>query len=515
MRTASTPNRYLSLWLRCLSTDRLRRKSAAPDDALVVAGLRDNALRIVALDDAAAALGLRHGMPLADARAMHPGLCVAEDDARADGELLASICDWCLRWTPLAALDPPDGIFLDISGCAHLFGGEAGLLADVLHRFARIGFHARAAIADSAGAAWALARYGDEAGTIVAPDCAREAIEPLPLAALRLDAETVSALASVGLKRVADILDLPRAPLAARFGAGLIERLERALGRLEEPISPRLPVAPYVAERSFPEPIGRIEDIESITLTLARRLQPMLERRGEGARRLELCLFRTDGAVKRVEAGASRPLRDPDQIAALFAERFAALSDELDPGFGFDLVRLSALSAEAAPAVARQFGESAEEEDLARLVDRLGARLGLNRVQRIVAGNTWLPEQAAATAPAHCTMPDAIGWSVPDLDTPAPVRPLRLFERPEPIDAVAEVPDGPPVRFRWRRALHQVVRAEGPERIAPAWWSAGPKPTRDYYRVEDEAGQRFWLYREGLYALEAAYPRWFLHGLFA
>ena len=472
-------------------------------------------MRIVALDDAAAALGLRPGMPLADARAMHPGLCVAAEDAHADRALLANICDWCLRWTPLAALDPPDGIFLDISGCAHLFGGEEGLLADVLQRFDRLGFHARAAIADSAGAAWAMARYGDDMGTIIAPKCAREAIEPLPLAALRLDVETVSALASVGLKCIADILDLPRAPLAARFGAGLIEKLERALGRLEQPISPLLPVAPYVAERSFPEPIGRIEDVEGVTLALARRLKPMLERRGEGARRLELCLFRTDGAVKRVAAGASRPLRDPDQIAALFSERFAALGDELDPGFGFDLVRLSALTAEAAPPVARQFGESAEEEDLARLVDRLGARLGLNRVQRMIAGDTWLPEQAAAAAPAYCTAPDPHGWNTADPDAPAPARPLRLFERPEPIDAVAEVPDGPPVRFRWRRALHQVVRAEGPERIAPAWWSAGPKPTRDYYRVEDDAGQRFWLFREGLYALETAHPRWFLHGLFA
>jgi protein ImuB len=472
---------------------------------------------VVALDDAAAALGLRHGMPLADARAMHPGLRVAEEDAHADDELLAKICDWCLRWTPLAALDPPDGIFLDISGCAHLFGGEAGLLDNMLRRFERLGFHVRAAIADSAGAAWAMARYGDEAGTIVALQCACEAIEPLPLAALRLDAETVSALASVGLKRIGDILELPRAPLAARFGAGLIEQLEHALGRLEEPISPLQPVAPYVAERSFPEPIGRLEDVEGVTLALARRLAPMLERRGEGARRLELLLFRTDGAVKRVEAGASRPLCDPDQIAALFMERFAALGDELDPGFGFDLVRLSALATETAPAIARQFGEGAEEEDLARLVDRLGARLGLARVQRIVTGDAWLPEQAAAAAPAYCTTPDPQSWirAAADLDAPAPARPLRLFERPEPIDAVAEVPDGPPVRFRWRRALHQVVRAEGPERIAPAWWNAGPKPTRDYYRVEDEAGQRFWLYREGLYALEAAHPRWFLHGLFA
>jgi protein ImuB len=508
------PHRYLSLWLRCLSTDRLRRaRCATPDDALVVAGLRDNALRLVALDDAAMALALRRGMPLADARAMHPSLRVAEEDVQADRRLLTKICDWCQRWTPLTALDPPDGVFLDISGCAHLFGGEQGMLDDVLHRFGRFGFHVRAAIADSVGAAWAVAHFGTDAGAIVSPGTAREAIAALPLAALRLDEETAEALASVGLKRVADILDLPRAPLSARFGSRLLERLEQALGRLEEPISPLLPVAPYVAERAFPEPIGRIEDVEAITLALARRLKPLLEQRGEGARRLELALFRTDGAVKRVEAGASRPLRDPDRIAELFAERFSALGDELDPGFGFDLVRLSALSAEAAPAIAMQFGESVEDEDLARLVDRLGARLGQARVLRIVAGNAWLPEQAAAAVPLHCTAPAESADAPPE--TPAPTRPLRLFEQPEPIEAVAEVPDGPPIRFRWRRALHQVVRAEGPERIAPSWWSADPKPTRDYYRVEDETGQRYWLFREGLFALETMHPRWFLHGLFA
>ncbi len=457
-------------------------------------------------------------MPLADARAMHPGLKVAEEDAHADHALLANICDWCLRWTPLAALDPPDGIFLDISGCAHLFGGEQGLIADVLQRCDGLGLHARAAIAATPGAAWAMARFGTEIGTIVAPEGQEAAIAPFPLAALRLEAETVAALATVGLKLVSDILDLPRAPLAARFGAGLLRQLDRALDLLEEPVSPLLPVAPYVAERSFPEPIARLEDVEHVTLALARRLSPMLEHKALGARRLELALFRTDGAVKRVAAGASRPLRDPDKIAGLFAERFMALGDELDPGFGFDLVRLSALVTEAAPPVALRLGETAEEEDLARLVDRLGARLGLQRVQRIVAGDAWIPEQAAAALPAHCTAPDPAGWNAARamIDAEVPMaRPLRLLERPEPIDAMAEVPDGPPVRFRWRRALHQVIHAEGPERIAPAWWSAGPKPTRDYYRVEDEAGQRYWLYREGLYQRETAHPRWFLHGLFA
>ncbi len=320
----------------------------------------------------------------------------------------------------------------------------------------------------------------------------RELLAPLPLAALRLPADTVAALARLGLKRIGDILDLPRAPLAARFGTDLLRKLDRALGREDEPLSPLLPVAPYVAERNFHEPIAREEDVLATVERLAARLETALAARGDGARRLELALFRTDGAVKRIAAGTSRPVRDPQAIRALFVERLAALGDEIDPGFGFDLARLSVLVAEPCPDEQIGLGGGEDQAELDRLVDRLSARLGRRRVSRLVAHDSHIPELAAAAVPAQTTARAEPGWDAfRRFRTEAGLspRPLRLLAKPEPIeDVFALVPDGPPVRFRWRRALHEVVAAEGPERIEGAWWSEAGGPARDYFRVEDKSG---------------------------
>jgi protein ImuB len=342
-------------------------------------------------------------------------------------------------------------------------------------------------------------------------------LAPLPLAALRLDADTVGSLARVGLKRIGDVLDLPRAPLAARFGAGLLLQLDRALGREREPLTPLWPVAPYLAEQRFAEPIAREEDVLAAIEKLAARLRLALERRGDGARHVELALFRTDGAVRRVAAATSRPLRDPHDIRALFVERLAVLADTLDPGFGFDLARLSVLVAEACPAQQIGLGGEDESAELDRLVDRMSARLGHRRVTRLIAQDSHIPELATAALPAQSDIADP-GWdafrryrAAADLAA----RPLRLLAKPEPIEVVAIVPEGPPLRFRWRRALHEVIAAEGPERIEGTWWSdIGGGPTRDYFRVEDKAGLRFWLFRAGLYR-DTATPVWFLHGTFA
>ena len=460
------------------------------------------------------------GLALAQARAMHPTLTAVPEDRAADARLLDAVADGCQRYTPLVAADPPDGILLDIGGCVHLFGGEERLHADLLARMTRFGFSTRAAIAATIGAASAAARFGDAA--ITATGGERDLLAPLPLAALRLPGETVAALARVGLKRVGDILDLPRAPLTARFGADLLRRLDRALAREDEPLSPRLPVAPYVAEKSFHEPIAREEDVLATVERLAARLKTALTARGAGARRLELALFRTDGVVKRIAAGTSRPLRDPQAIRALFVERLAALGDEIDPGFGFDLARLSVLNAEPCPDEQIGLGGREDQAELDRLVDRLSARLGRRRVSRLVAHDSHSPELAAAALPAQAMARAELGWEAFRrfrADTDLSPRPLRFLARPEPIeDIFALVPDGPPVRFRWRRALHEVVAAEGPERIEGAWWSEAGGPARDYFRVEDRAGLRFWLFRAGLYrdmARGLPTPRWFLHGMYA
>jgi protein ImuB len=420
---------------------------------------------------------------------------------------------------------------LDITGCAHLFGGEAALGRDLLARLAAQSLHARAAIADTVGCAHAVARYGT--ASLVAPNEMRRALLPLPVAALRLAPDVVEALAELGLKRIADLIDLPRAPLAARFGE-LVRRLDQALGREDEPITPRLPVPAYVAEQRFAEPIARESDMLGTIVRLAEKLGAAMEQRQDGARLLQVALFRTDHKVFRIEVGTAAPVRDASRIARLFADRLAAIGDDCDPGFGFDMVRLAALVAERSEPVQAVLqgglgqGGFAEEE-FSHLIDRLGARFGLRRVTRLVEQDTHIPEFAVAAVPAcrRQTTDDrrrsqllhsssVVRPPFSDQDSLAPARPIRLFGRPEPVDAIAQVPDGPPVRFRWRRVLHEVAAAEGPERIAMEWWrdADGQALTRDYFRVESREGLRVWLYREGLYDRETATPRWFLHGVF-
>jgi protein ImuB len=510
--------RYLSLWLRRLPTDRIERTSCSRADAFVAVASIQSAQRITALTDAAARLGLKAGMALADARAMYPKLPVVEADPEADRRLLEAIADWCDRYTPLVGLDVPDGLLLDITGCAHLFGGETALARDLLMRLSRQGFRVRAAVADTVGCAWAVARYGEPG--IVPRGETQAAVLPLPIAALRVDADTVADLKTAGLATIADLASRPRAPFTARFGAELLLRLDQALGRVDEPITPRLPIPAAMAEQRFPDPIAREDDVLGIIEQLGGRLADVLERRGEGGRLFQVALFRADGTVHRLELGTGGPLRDPARIRKLFEERLAVLGDACDPGFGYDMVRLSALVTERSdPAQTGLAGEDHTEE-LAHLIDRLGARFGLRRVSRLVPQDTHIPEHAVATVPAHAARPVMDAAPPIEQDSLSAIRPLRLFVRPEPIEAIAEVPDGPPIRFSWRHVPHRVARAEGPERIAMEWWrdGRGNRLTRDYFRVEDSDGARMWLYREGLYDREIKLPqvpRWYLQGLFA
>ncbi|TIM48545.1 MAG: DNA polymerase Y family protein [Mesorhizobium sp.] len=400
-----------------------------------------NAQRIAALDERAEALHLKRGMGIADARAMHPSIDVVEADPEADRRLLESLADWCDRYTPLVALDAADGLFLDVTGCTHLFGGERSMLDDILSRFFYQGFDVRAGLAATPGAAWA--------------------------------------------------------------------------------------VAPLSVERHLAEPIMLTDEIERLVKMLATTLKVDLERRGEGARRLALLLFRVDGAVSRIAVGTSRPLREPLLIQKLFHERLAALEQDIDAGYGFDLVRLSVLSAAAFDMQQADLaGETRDDgADIALFADRIRARLGDSAVLKPVAVESHLPERAVATLPfaeapqrvSPPKKPDKIQDTKPGF---RPERPIRLFRSPEPIEVPAtEMPEGPPMNFRWRRALYRVARAEGPERIAPEWWreAAGQEdaPTRDYFRIEDSDGRRYWLYRQGLYGASQVPPRWFMHGVFA
>jgi protein ImuB len=506
-----------------LATDRARRLGHVDKAAPLVAVAKiDNAQRLVCVDAQAARLGLSLGLSLPDARARFPALTAVEAEPAEEARLLERLCDWCSRFTPLAALDGRDGLMLDISSVAHLFDGEAALIEDCRARLSAQGITVLIGAAGNPRAASALARFSR---IKIAPEplsdkAFAKLFYDLPLAALGLDEKTVADMARAGLRRIGDIALRPRAPITARFGPVPMARLDALKGLERSSIAPRFRPPDFCAERRFASPI---EAIEAQLRKLADDLVVLLERQAKGARRIELSLYRVDGAVRRILIGASRPLNEARAIVRLIAERLESPDeDEIDAGYGVDLMRLACLAAEPlAPSEAEleRAHEAERARSLAELLDRLSARLGARAVTRRELIDAHLPEQAETAAMLgrartrrYCEEP--AGLTRGDDANGAPPRPLRLFAHPEPIEALAEVPDGPPLRFRWRRVLHDVTAIEGPERIAAPWWRQTDMPTRDYFRAEDSEGRRFWLYREGLWGRETEQPKWFVHGLF-
>jgi protein ImuB len=496
--------------------------SSPVNEPSIVVAKQDNMLRISALDDAAAHFGLAIGLPLANARAICPEVQVHDADEAADAGALNAIAAWCDRFTPLVGLDLPHGLFLDITGCAHLFGGEAAMMNLVCRFLTAQGFAVSAAIAGTAICARTLTRHVH--GRIVRDGEEAEAVQPLPVSALGADIAVVTGLRRAGLKTIGDVAARGRHEITARFGASFTTLLEQALGFGDAPISPRQPLPDYIVEKRFAEPVAT-EAVISATLSgLAGMLVAAMAKQGKGARRLEARFFRTDGAVRTLTVDTGQPVTKGEVIDRLFRERLEALSDPLDPGFGFDLIRLAASRTEIVVQQQRDLDAHVHDQDeVSALIDRIAARIGGKRVVVHLPQDTHIPERAVWAAPAqhHLAAAAQAVWPARTVGEP-PLRPLRLFERPEQIKVVAEVPDGPPARFVWRRATHAVVRAEGPERVAMEWWrSKDVMLTRDYFRVEDEEGLRFWLYRDGLFEEmeqqegKSVLPNWFMHGLFA
>jgi protein ImuB len=513
-------SRILSLWLPSLPTDRLLRpaRRAAGGREAAASGLLDparplatfvsqtGALRLEAVCARARTAGLAPGMMLADARAMVPALQVHAADPAADARLLEDLAAWCERYTPYVAIDrshafdPGGALWLDVTGCAHLFGGEAALRADLLARLHRQDLSAAAAIADTPGAAWAVARYGD--APIVPRGGARTALASLPVAALRLDPEVVHMLERLGLERIEALDPLPRRGLVARFGDALTMRLDQAQGQVAEPISPRPPPPAYRAQLTFAEPLAHAEALAPVTRRLLAELCSALAAASLGARRLTLAFYRVDNSTAAVAIGTSRPCRDARQLERLFAEKL----ERVDLGFGIERALLEAAVVEPLlpePLAWRAMGagDLDQARDLAPLVDRLSNRLGRDAVTQLMPQASHIPERAQRRLPALCPGA-AVPFPADRRHGAAPSRPLRLLARPEPIEAVAPLPDEPPVLFRWRRAVHKVRAVRGPERLAPEWWrepDVDPAlATRDYFAVEDTEGGRFWLFREGL-----------------
>jgi protein ImuB len=495
---------------------------ASGERPCIVIAKHNNALQIYALDEAASRLGLDVGLPLANARAMCPDVQVYDADQAADAQALNAIADWCDRFTPLVALDPPHGLLLDITGCAHLFGGEAALLQMLCGALTQQGFAVSAAIAGTSVCARTMTRHGH--GRIIGEGKEADGVKPLPVSALGADEAITRGLRRAGLKTIGEVAARARHEIAARFGAEFTALLEQALGQGDAPINPRKPLPDYIVEKRFAEPVATDVVIAATLSRLAGTLVATMEKQGKGARRLEASFFRTDGMVRTILVDTGQPVTRPGIIDRLFRERLDALADPLDPGFGFDLVRLSASRTEIVVQQQRDLDAHVHDNDeLAALIDRIAARIGGRRVIVHLPQDTHVPECAALAVPAqhHLAAAALAAWPA-RVEAEPPLRPLRLFERPEPVEVLfAEVPDKPPKQFKWRRAAHTVVRAEGPERIAMEWWrSSEAMPTRDYFRVEDEAGMRFWLYRDGLYGEivkegKPVPPKWFVHGLFA
>ncbi len=465
--------------------------------------------RLTAVNAGAAALGLFAGQKATDAAALAPELIAAEAEPAADLAALAALADWCARFSPAVAMDPPDGLCLDITGVAHLWGGEAALVGDLIARLAKNGLRARAAVAASPGAAWALARFEAREGPAPPGDDAAR-LAPLPVTALRLAPASAAQLMRLGVTTIGRLMALPRVSVTRRFGPEVVLRLDQALGRAGEARAFRRPPTPWFARLAFAEPISAPEDLARVTADSLALLCAQLEAAGQGARRFELTFHRLDGQAQSLAIGLALPGRDPARAARLFLPGL----DKIDPGFGVEVVTLAAQEVEAVsprPQSLLSQGGPGEAEDVAPLIDRLANRLGPGAVWRAEAFPSHAPERAVARRPPLSPRRGE-GWNA---EKP---RPLRLFRRPEAIEVMAPVPDDPPIFFRWRGAPHRVRRAEGPERVAPEWWRRpfdefDPSRARDYYRVEDEAGMRFWVFRAGLHK-PGAPARWWLHGLF-
>jgi protein ImuB len=499
---AWSPNWAIANWRR-------RNPSDSPPEPFALIETVKGARRLAAVDKAARGLGLFAGQKAADAMALVPNLASAESEPEADATALTALVDWSVRFSHAVAEDAPDGLFLDISGVAHLWGGEAELMADYRARLAASGVFVRCAIADTPGAAWALAHHGKGAEIIAPPNGQADMLAYLPPAALRLEPAAAAQMERLGLRLLFQILGLPRAPLARRFGQHTLTRIDQAMGRAEEALTYRRPPHPWFARLAFFEPISVLEDLQKVTFDVAAKLCERLEREGQGARRFRIAFHRVDGRALPLEVGLALAARDPARIAKLLGPKL----ETIDPGFGIDVVTLEAEAVE--PISGRQVrldarAEPAREDGLAPLVDRLTNRLGELRVWKSTPVATHVPELSARPG---APLESPRGWN------PEAPRPLRLFRQPEPLDLVtALTPDDPPRQFQWRKRLHRVARAEGPERIGEEWWrgdisDVSASHVRDYYRVEDQDGARFWVYREGLYE-DGVPARWWLHGVF-
>lgn len=485
---AGTHRRIVSMWFPRLASDRVLR--ARPSEAPFVIAARAGSTELIhCLNKPAEQAGLHRGMRMADARSFCPDLLSRLADPPRDTRFLRGLRRWAERFCPWVGVEGADGLVLDITGAAHLWGGEAAMLADMHARLARARITVRLAVAGARGAAWALAHFAPDGTT-------EEGLLTLPVAALRLAPDTITALQRMGLRSIADLATSPRAPLARRFGPDLLLRLDQALGAQPEPVAPEAEPPQFATRLTLPDPIGLEADVMAATERLLAPLCAKLAAQEMGARRLSLTLRRVDQASQQVELRLAAPMRDPTRILPLFQRGVA----EVDAGFGIDQIRLEATLVEPLPV--QQIGaQTARPDKLADLITRIGTRIGLENIQRFLPADSHIPERSFLIAPA------AFSEAQGGFHAPRP-RPSRLFP-PEPIHAAGPQP---PERFRWRRMTLTTARATGPERIAPEWWLPDDNwrtGLRDYWKIDTREGRRLWLF----YTPQS--PGWFVQGEFA
>ncbi|SDD83056.1 Y-family DNA polymerase [Niabella drilacis] len=496
--------RYLSIWFPALLADRaLRLRPGLKDTPFIIAAPERGRLMVKAASTPAVKKGIVRGMVVADAKALLPALKLFHYKPGVEEKLLTRLAEWCLRFTPVVSPGLPDGILLDISGCPHLWGGEKLYQDAIVHQLKTIGYEVCTGIADTVGAAWAIARFG-AAGFIAAPGQQEAALNPLPPAALRLEPPVLERLQKLGFAHIGSFIAMPSTVLRRRFGQALLTRIAQALGHLPETPTALQPAVIFREQLSCTEPVHTRIAIDIALETLLQQLCDSLQRSGKGLRSAVFKINTVDGGSQEIFIGTNRPVRNTAHLLKLFEPKMTTIA----PGMGIEVFTLEAPAVEAfsgrQEAIWNTLGGADTGSELAGLLDRIAGRFGDAAIKRYQPAEHYWPERSVVAA--GLSEKTGAAWRS---DRP---RPVYLLPEPEPVIVAAPVPDYPPMLFRYRGKVHNIARADGPERIEQEWWLE-QRLVRDYYVVEDEDGARYWLFRAGHYGAEK--PQWFLHGFFA
>lgn len=497
--------RFVSIWFRFLKTDWFTKQQRCCPKKPFVLTLQNYGHKVISdVNAVGLSQGIEPGMVLADARAIYPDLQIADDISDLSPRLLKKLADWSIRYSPFVAIDLPDGLILDVSGCAHLWKGEQSYLNNIITSLNKLGYQTRAAIADTIGCAWAVARFGNNA-TVVEPGMHSAILMNLPAQALRLEQNDLDLLHKLGLHRIGQFMGMPRPALRRRFGPMILKRIDQATGHAEEFVEPVFPVEPYQERLPCLEPIVTVTGIEIALQQLTYTLCTRLQKEQKGIRMAEFRGYRIDGKTVSISIGTHRPSSNPKHLFKLFQLKI----EQIEPALGIEVFVLEAKKVEDASAMQEQLWERVcglENNSLAELIDRLAGKIGEGHIHRYLPDEHYWPERSIKRASSFQEHPATI-WRT---DSP---RPTLLLPQPIPIEVMAPIPDYPPMHFRYKNVLHKIIKADGPERIEQEWWLQEGLH-RDYYYVEDEHGRRYWLFRLGHYDAVKA-PSWFIHGFFA